>query len=52
MKIKNNSDGDLPLNKTLELHIMTVVVKAVFYEDKKYYLQVFLDECFYKLRII
>ena len=49
MKIKFNSDGDLPLKKTLELYNMTIVVWSIFHEDKKYYLQVFLDECLYKL---
>ena len=40
----SNSDDDLPLNKTLEIHNATIVVRAVFYEENKYYLQVFLDE--------
>ena len=49
IKIKFNSNDDLPLNKTLELHNMTIVVRAVFHEDNKYYPQVFLEECLYKL---
>ena len=49
MKIKLNSDNDLPLNKTLELKNMAIVVRAVFHEDNKYYPQVFLDEHLYKL---
>ena len=48
MKIKFNSDDDLPLNKTLKLHNLTIIVRSVF-EDGKYYLQVFLDECLYEL---
>ena len=40
----SNSDDDLPLNKTLEIHNATIVVRDVFYEENKYYLQVFLDE--------
>ena len=36
MKIKLNSDDDLPLKKTLELHNMIIVVRAVFHEDTKY----------------
>ena len=51
MKIKYNSDDELPLNKTIEIPNMIVVVRAVFYENK-YYPQVFLDECLYKLWII
>ena len=34
MKIKFNSDGDLPLGKRLNLHNMTIVVRSVFQEDK------------------
>ena len=49
MKVKFNSDDNLPLNKTLKLHMLTVIVRSVFQEDKKYYPQVFLDECLYEL---
>ena len=49
MIIKNDSDGNLPLNKTIEIPIVTITVRAVFYENKKYYPQVFLDECLYKI---
>ena len=45
MKTKINLDDDLPLNKMLELHIMTIVARAVFHEDSKYYLQACLNEC-------
>ena len=41
MKIKFNSDDDLPLSKILSIHNMTVVVRSVSQEDKKYYLQIF-----------
>ena len=37
-QIKFNSDDELPLNKTLEFPSMTIVVWAVFHENKKYYL--------------
>ena len=49
MKIKFNSDDDLPLNKILRLHNLTIIVRSAFGEDSKYYPQVFLDECLYKL---
>ena len=45
MKIKFNSDDGLPLNKTIEIPTITIVVRAVFHENNKYYPQVFLDEC-------
>ena len=52
MKIKFNSDGDLPLNKTLKFYNSTSMVGYVFQEDKRYYPQVFLDECLYKLQML
>ena len=48
MKIKSNSDDELPLSKIIEIPTMTIVVRAVFYENK-YYPQVFLYEYLYKL---
>ena len=44
MKIKFNSDDNLPLNKMLKLHMLTVIVRSVF-EGCKYYPQVSLNEC-------
>ena len=52
MKIKFDLDDELPLNKTIEIRSMIIVVRAVFHGNNKYYLQVFLDECLYKLWII
>ena len=39
----------LPLNKTIEIPNMAVVVRGAFPENSKYYPQVFLDECLCKL---
>ena len=49
MKIKFNSDDELPLNKAIQIPSMIIVVRAIFLENKKYYAQVFLDECLYKI---
>ena len=49
MKIKFNSDDNLPLNKTLKLHNMTIIIRSVLEKDGKFYPQVFLDECLYEL---
>ena len=49
IKIKFNSDDDLPLNKIPKLHMLTIIVRSVFEEDGKYYLQVFLNECLYEV---
>ena len=48
MKIKFNSDNDLPLNKPLKFHALTIVVKSVFEGHGKFYPQIFLDECLYE----
>ena len=49
MKIKFDSDDELPLNKTIKILVMVIVAKTTFYENNKYYQQVFLDECLYGL---
>ena len=41
MKIKFNSDNKLPPNKTTEIPSMTIVARAISYENK-YYPQHFL----------
>ena len=51
MKIKFNSDDDLPLIKSLKFHAMTIVIRSVFEEDGKLYPQVFLDDGLYELTI-
>ena len=51
MKIKFNSDDDLPLNKPLKFHLMTITIRSVFEEDGKLYPQVFLDDTLYELHI-
>ena len=49
MIIQFNSDDNLPLNKTLKLHNMTIITRSVSEEDGKYYPQVFLDKRLYEL---
>ena len=49
MKIKFNSDDNLPLNKPLKFYKMIVTIRCVFEEDNKLFPQVFLDETFYSL---
>ena len=51
IKIKFNLDGDLLLNKTLELCNIVIVVRSVFHECNKYYPQVFeIKVCINQLR--
>ena len=50
MKIKFNSDDKFPLNKPLNLHMLTTTVRSVFKEDGKYcYPEIYLNECLYEL---
>ena len=49
MKIKFNLDGELTLNKAIQILSIIIVVRSVFHENNKYYSQVFLDECLYNL---
>ena len=48
IKIKFNLDNELFLNKMIETLSMTIVVRTIFLENNKYYLQVVLNECLYK----
>ena len=48
MKIKFDSDDDLPLNKPLKFHAMTITIRSVFEEDGKFYPQVFLYDALHE----
>ena len=41
MKMKFNSDNELPLNKLLKFHWMIIIIRSVFEEDSKLYSQLF-----------
>ena len=48
-KINFYSDDDLPLNKPLKFHNMTITITSVFEEDGKLYVQVSIDDTLYEL---
>ena len=50
IKNKFNSDDNLPLNKPLKFHNMTIIIRSVK-EDGKLYPQVFLDDTLYELNV-
>ena len=50
IKIKFNTDDELPLNKTIDNCSMIIVVRAVFYENNKYHPQAFLTKLYDKAR--
>ena len=39
MTIKFDADDDFPLNKQLKLQMLTIIVRSVYGEDWKFYLQ-------------
>ena len=51
MKIKLNSDDDLPLKKPLKFHSMTITTRSIFEDDDKLHPQVFLDDTLYELNV-
>ena len=50
MKIKFDTDDNLPLNKQFKLQMLTVIVRSVFEDDGKFYLQLYLDDALYELQ--
>ena len=51
MKIKFDSDDNLPLNKILKFRILTIIIRNIFEKDGKYYPQIFLDDCLYEIQM-
>ena len=47
MKIKFISNDDLPVDKTVDLHLITIVIRAIFAQNGKCYPQLFLDDGLY-----
>ena len=49
MKIRFDSDDDLPLKRSLKFNIMIIIIRSVFQEEGKLYPQLFLDDTLYEL---
>ena len=49
LKIKFDSDDNLPLNKILKFRVLTIIIRNVLEKDGKYYPQIFLDDCLYEI---
>ena len=49
LKIKFDTDDNLPLNKALKFHNMKTVIRSIFEENGKFYPQEYLNECLYEL---
>ena len=48
MKIKFESNDILPVGKDMNVRIATIIIRAIFAQDGKYYPQLFLDDGLYK----
>ena len=49
IKIRFESNDDLPLNKPIKLRLLTIIIRSVFKENGKFYPQLFLDDGLYEL---
>ena len=48
LKIRFDSNDDLPLNKILSILILSIVVKSVFQNENEYYPQIHKHKCEYE----
>ena len=48
MKIRFESNDDLPLNKPIKLRLLTIIIRSAFSENDKFYPQLFLVEALYE----
>ena len=48
MKTKFESNNIFPTDKDVDIYVATIVIRAIFAKDCKYYLQLFLDDGLYK----
>ena len=49
MKVKLNTDDNIPLNKIIHFPTITIIIRSVTQRDSKFYPQLFLDECLYEI---
>ena len=49
LKNRFESNDDLPLNKPIKLHLLTIIIGSVFSENGKFYPQLILDDALYEL---
>ena len=48
MKTRFESHDGLPLSKIISIRSILIVIRFVFQEDNKYYLNVYMHECVYE----
>ena len=48
MKMKFESNNICPVHKNVNIHLATIIIRAIFAQDGEYYPQLFLDDGLYK----
>ena len=49
MRIKFESNDNLPTNNVLNMHLVTIIIRRAFAQTGKFYPQLFLDDALYEL---
>ena len=49
MKIKFESNENLPIDNNANIHQVTIIIRSVFAQNGKFYPQLFLDDALYEL---
>ena len=49
MKIKFESNDNLPTDNIINMHQVTIIIRSVFAQNDKFYSQLFLDDVLYEL---
>ena len=49
MKIKFESNDNLPADNIVNMHQVTIIIRSVFAQNGKFYPQLFLDDALYEL---
>ena len=49
MKIKFESNDNLPTDNIVNMHQVTIIIRSVFAQNGKFYPQLFLDDALYEL---
>ena len=52
MKIRFDSDDDLPLKELLKFHVMVIIIRSDFEEDGKLYPQLLLDDTLWIIKML
>ena len=49
MKIKFESNDNLPIDNIVNMHQVTIIIRSAFAQNGKFYPQLFLDDALYEL---